>query len=111
MRSGRANHRTTKRKFLRRHWRSASTPCSPKPTPGSRATARSRQMRRRPFLNDVSADMLLMAFRYALPRGTTAPSEVAAELTRHWGSLPEWMRHQIVRDVEGYPGDVGVWGG
>ncbi len=43
--------------------------------------------------------ILLMAFRYALPRNTGAPMQVVNELMKHWDKLPEWMREQIMDDI------------
>ena len=49
---------------------------------------------------EVDQHILLMAFRYALPRNTSAPSLVVRELQRHWDDLLPWMREQILYDVK-----------
>lgn len=49
---------------------------------------------------ETSAHILLMAFRYALPRKTGAVSEVVRELSLHWYGLAEWMREQILDDIQ-----------
>lgn len=48
---------------------------------------------------ETTDQILLMAFRYALPRNTSAPDTVVTELLLHWDKLPEWMREQICEDI------------
>ena len=50
-------------------------------------------------LIETTDQILLMAFRYALPRNTGAPAQVVVSLRQYWSVLPPWMREQIHRDI------------
>lgn len=63
------------------------------------------------------ATMLVMSFRYALGRRSTAPSTVADLLRRYGEVLETWQKEQMARDIEnaifgnmaGDTCDVRVW--
>ena len=43
--------------------------------------------------------LLLYAFRYAIERNTGVSYEMSSILMCHKDELPEWAKHQIVRDI------------
>lgn len=47
----------------------------------------------------VPQDILIMAFRYALTRRSTAAWSICGELKKHWEQLYPEFRKQIVRDI------------
>ena len=61
--------------------------------------------------------ILFYAFRYALGRMTTAPSEVVREIIYNWNALPEGYQVLIKEEIEhaiktkqaGMPCDVDQW--
>jgi hypothetical protein len=63
------------------------------------------------------ASMLIMSFRYALGRQSTAPSAVQSLLGVYSDVLQPWQKEQIVRDIEqaiegGFAGmdcDIATW--
>ena len=43
---------------------------------------------------------LIMAFRYALDRNTSAPWEVCQQLKKYWKDIDSEFKHQIKGDIE-----------
>jgi len=49
---------------------------------------------------EVSEQILLMAFRYAINRNTAAPGEVCRELKINWDKICSEFKRQIKEDIE-----------
>ena len=45
---------------------------------------------------------LIMSFRYALGRNTSAPWEVCTQIKNHWKDIDSEFKRQIVEDIKFY---------